>query len=124
MELNDRLLSIRFLLRDHDAKFTGAFDEVFRSEGAAVIRTPIRAPRANAYTERWVQTVRPERLDWTLVLGRRHLLLLLGGYVRHYNQQRPHRGLALAVPEAGEWRSSQVNPGEVRRRDVLGSLIH
>jgi putative transposase len=117
-------LSIRFLLRDHDAKFTGAFDEVFRSEGAAVIRTPIRAPRANAYAERWVQTVRAECLDWTLVLGQRHLLWLLRGYVRHYNQQRPHRGLALAVPEAGERRSSQVNPREVRRRDVLGGLIH
>jgi hypothetical protein len=83
MELNDRLLSTRFLLRDHDAKFARAFDDVFRSEGARVIRTPIRAPRANAHAERWVQTVRVECLDWTLVLGRRHLLRLLGVYVRH-----------------------------------------
>jgi transposase len=99
MELNDRLLSTRFLLRDHDAKFTRAFDDVFRSEGAQVIRTPIRAPRANAHAERWVQTVRVECLDWTLVLGRRHLLRLLSIYVRHYNQQqRPHRGLASRVP--------------------------
>jgi putative transposase len=126
MDLNDRQLSIRFLLRDHDAKFTRAFDEVFRTEGAAVIRTPIRAPRANAYAERWVQTVRVECLDWTLVLGRRHLLRLLRGYVRHYNQQRPHRGLALAVPEAGERKSPHANPRprEVRRRGVLGGLIH
>jgi putative transposase len=93
-------LSIRFLLRDHDGKFTRAFDEVFRTEGAAVVRTPIRAPRSNAYAERWVQTVRVECLVWTLVLSRRHLLRLLGVYVRHYNQQRPHRSLALAVPEA------------------------
>ncbi len=65
-------------------------------------------------------------LDWTLVLGRRHLLGLLRGYVRHYNQQRPHRGLALAVPEpeAREQRSPQGNPRELRRRDVLGGLIH
>jgi putative transposase len=126
MDLNDRQLSIRFLLRDHDAKFTRAFDEVFRTEGAAVIRTPIRAPRANAYAERWVQTVRVECLDWTLVLGRRHLLRLLRGYVRHYNQQRPHRGLALAVPEAGERKPPHANPRprQVRRRDVLGGLIH
>src|SRR6266511_615588 len=67
-----------------------------------------------------------ECLDWTLVLGRRHLLRLLRGYVRHYNQQRPHRSLALAVPEpeAREQSSPQGNPREVRRRDVLGGLIH
>jgi hypothetical protein len=66
------------------------------------IRTPIRAPKANAYAERWVPTVRAECLDWMLVLGRRHLLWILRAYVRHYNQQRPHRGLALAVPEPEE----------------------
>jgi len=130
MDLNDRELSVRFLLRDHDAKFTGGFDQVFWSEGAAVIRTPIRAPRANAYAERWAQTVRSECLDWTLVRGQRHLLRLLRVYVRHYNQQRPHRSLALAVPvpvpvpEAGERNSPHVNPRAVRRRDVLGGLIH
>jgi hypothetical protein len=63
-------------------------------------------------------------LDWTLVLGQRHLLRLLRSYVRHYDQQRPHRGLALAVPEARERDSPCINPGEVRRRDVLGGLIH
>jgi putative transposase len=124
MELGDRGVSMRFLLRDHDAKFTRGFDEVFDSEEGKVVRTPIRAPKANAYAERWVQTVRAECLDWTLVLGRRHLLRLLHTYVRHYNQQRPHRSLALAVPGAREQSSPQVNPREVRRRDVLGGLIH
>jgi putative transposase len=84
MDQEDRGRSIRFLLRDHDAKFTSSFDEVFRSEGAQVLRTPIRAPKANAYAERWVQTVRAECLDWTLVLGRQHLLRILGAY-----RQRP-----------------------------------
>jgi len=116
--------SIRFPLRDHDAKFTSSFDEVFRSEGAQVLRTPIRAPKANAYAERWVQTVRAECLDWTLVLGRRHLLRILGAYVRHYNQQRPHRGLALAVPQPQEPSSTLHSPGMVGRRDLLGGLIH
>jgi putative transposase len=68
--------------------------------------------------------VRAECLDWTLVLGRRHLLRLLRRQVGHYNQQRPHRSLALAVPEAGERQSPQGNPLEVRRRDVVGGLIH
>src|SRR6266508_2445693 len=126
IDLEQQELSIRFLVRDHDAKFTRSFDEVFCSEGAEVIRTPIRAPKANAYAERWVQTVRAECLDWTLVLGRRHLLRLLRAYVPHYNQQRPHRGLALAVPEVREqgWGSMPIRPGEVRRRDLLSGLIH
>jgi len=126
MDLNDQELPARFLLRDHDAKFTRSFDEVFCSEGAEVLRTPIRAPRANAYAERWVQTVRSECLDWTLVLGRRHLLRLLRAYVRHHNQQRPHRSLALAVPEARDQDrgSMPIRPPEVRRRDVLSGLIH
>lgn len=126
MDLEDRGRSVRFLLRDHDAKFTGRFDEVFRSEGAEVLRTPIRAPRANGYAERWVQTVRAECLDWTLVLGRRHLLRLLRAYVGHYNQQRPHRSLALDVPEVRDQDqdSVPVRPRDVRRRDVLGGLIH
>lgn len=124
MNLNDRGVSIKLLLRDHDAKFTRSFDDVFRSEGGQVFRTPMRAPKANAYAERWMQTVRLECLDWMLVLGRRHLLRLLRAYVRHCNQQRPHGGLALAVPEPQEPSPPHGNPRKVGRRDVLGGLIH
>jgi putative transposase len=124
MDLVDHDPAVRFLLRDHDAKFTRSFDEVFCSEGVKVLRTPIQAPKANAYAERWVQTVRAECLDWTLVGGRRHLLRLLCAYVRHYNQQRAHRSLALSVPEPPEPSSPSVNPRKVGRRDVLGGLIH
>jgi len=74
----------RFLIRDRDAKFSGPFDEVFRSEGVKIIETPIRAPRVNAFAERWVRTVRTECLDWTLVLGRRHLDRVLRIYITHY----------------------------------------
>jgi putative transposase len=126
MDLDDQELPARFLLRDRDAKFIGSFDEVFSSEEARVLRTPIRAPKASAHAERWVQTVRAECLDWTLVVGRRHLLRLLRGYVRHYNKQRPHRGLALAVPEARDQDrdSIPIRSRDVRCRDVLGGLIH
>jgi putative transposase len=86
MDLDDQELPAGFLLRDRDAKFTCSFDEVFCSEEARVLRTPIRAPTANAHAERWVQTVRAEWLGWTLVVGRRHLLRLLRGCVRHDNE--------------------------------------
>ena len=115
----------RFLIRDRDAKFTTAFDEVVRSEGLRIIRTPIRAPRANAYAERFVGTVRRECLDWMLIRGRRHLAAVLDTYVEHYNSHRPHRGLALASPNP-RTQAPPTSPalGPVQRCDLLGGLIH
>ena len=117
---------VRFLVRDHDPKFSGPFDEVLRTEGVRVIRTPIRAPRANAFAERFVRTVRQECLDHVLIFGRRHLDWVLKAYVAHYEEERPHRGLSLAVPagnhSAPQARGSTRTP--VERRDVLGGLIH
>jgi len=116
---------VRFLPRDRDCKFTRAFDEVFRSEAVRVLRTPVRAPRANAYAERWVRTVRTVCLDWLLILNRTHLERVLRIYVRHYNHQRPHRGLGL-VPPAGPQLPSTASavPADVYRRDLLGGLLH
>ena len=113
----------RFLIHDRDSKFAAAFDEVFRSEGITVIHTPIRAPQANAYAERFVRTVRAECLDWLLIIGRRHLQTVLRVYTTHYNRERPHRGLALLTPEPA---NAQPPPsrGEIKRRDRLGGLIH
>jgi putative transposase len=122
MELEHRAPALRFLIRDRDSKFSGSFDEVFRSDGAEVILTPIRAPDANAFAERWIRTVRSECLDWMLVLGRRHLDRVLQTYVTHYNGHRPHRALELAAPLDGE--QPQSRPRAVYRRDVLGGLIH
>ena len=90
-----------------------------------MIRTPIRAPRANAFAERCVRTVRQERLDHVLIHGPRHLERVLQAYVAHYAEERSHRGLGLAVP-AGN-RTPQVRRTTrtpVERRDVLGGLIH
>src|SRR5206468_986389 len=89
----------RFLIHDRDSKFAAAFDDVFRSEGIRVIHTPIRAPQANAYAERFVRTIRRECLDWLLILGRRHLEPVLRAYTIHYDRERRHRGLALLPPE-------------------------
>jgi putative transposase len=125
LAIEERLSGVRFLVRDRDAKFTGPFDAVLRAEGVRVIRTPVRSPRANAVAERFVRTVRRECLDHVLVYDRRHLELVLGAYVAHYVDERPHRGLGLAVP-AGI-RPAEVpgaTPTLVERRDVLGGLIH
>lgn len=113
--LQERLRDVRFLVRDRDAKFAGPFDEVLRTEDLRVIRTPIQAPKANAFAERWVRTVRRECLDHLLILSQRHLEQVLGEYAPHYNGNRPHRGLALAVPEPSVV-EAETN-GAVRRRD-------
>src|SRR5437870_1958861 len=89
--LGDRAAPARFLIHDRDSKYNCPFDEVFRTEGMETILTPFRAPRANAFAERWVRTVRSECLDWKLIFGRRHLVRTLNIYVQHYNQHRPHR---------------------------------
>jgi putative transposase len=116
---------VRFLVRDRDAKFAGGFDEVFRTEGARVICTPIRAPNANAVCERWIGTVRRECLDWTLIWGRRHLHRVLHEYADHYNRHRPHRGLELRVPDRSTLPEAAVRGplASVRRRQRLGGII-
>jgi putative transposase len=114
---------MRFLVHDRDSKFSRAFDEVFRSEGITVIETPIRAPQANAYAERFVRTVRVECLDWLLIIGRRHLETVLRIYTAHYNRERPHRGLALLPPDSTN-ADPQPSGEEIKRRDRLGGLIH
>ena len=114
---------MRFLIHDRDSKFSAAFDEVFRSEGVKVIHTPIRAPRANAYAEPFVRTVRAECLDWLLVLGRRHLEHVLRTYTTHYNRERPHRARSLQPPEAIDG-TDPPGAGAIERHDLLGGLIH
>jgi putative transposase len=94
-EQSDRF---RFLVRDRDAKFTACFDSVFYGAGLEVVKIPPRAPRANAYAERWVRTMRTECLDWVLIWNDRHLHKVLRTYLAHYNTARPHRGLSLNIP--------------------------
>jgi putative transposase len=124
LAVDEQLENVRFLIHDRDTKFSGPFDQILAEETVRLIKTPVRAPRANAVAERWVRTVRSERLDQLLVVGRRHLERILREYLAHYNGERPHRALALAAPtrEVQEPRGSP--PTEISRRDVLGGLIH
>jgi putative transposase len=116
---------MRFLLRDRDAKFCRSFDDVFRSQGADIVLTPVQAPNANAYAERWIRTVRAECLDWLLIIGQGHLDRTLRVYVEHYNQHRPHRALWLESPDPARPRiTAEDHPAQVHRRDLLGGLLH
>lgn len=85
MDIDDRGRQVRFLLHDRDAKFAAAFDALFVRAGIRIVRTPVRAPNANAHIERWVGTVRRECLDRLLIVGRRQLEHVLRVYTRHYN---------------------------------------
>jgi putative transposase len=126
MDLDEQAYRFRFLIRDRDSKFTAAFDAVFAAAGIEAVKIPPRAPRANAYAERWVRTVRTECLDWVLVWNRRHLEHVLARYVAHYNTARPHRGIHLDVPIP----PAQPTPARiddirnVERVDLLGGLVH
>jgi putative transposase len=124
--LGERGRRLRFALRDRDAKFTRTFDDLFCSEGAEVLLTPVRAPNANAHAERWIRTVRAECLDWLLNVGRGHLEQVLRVYVQHDNAHRPHRALCLEPPNPAARPTLIGNdqPAEVRRRDLLGGLLH
>jgi len=124
--LGERGRRVRFLLRDRDAKFCRAFDDLFRSEGAEVVLTPVQAPNANAVAERFVGTVRAECLDWLLIVGRTHLDRVLRVYVGHYNRHRPHRALGLEAPDppADPDVICQAREGRMHRRDLLGGLLH
>jgi putative transposase len=123
--LAEREQPVRFLIRDHDRKFTSSFDAVFEAQGARIIRTPIQVPEANGIAERFVRTVRTECLDWMLIVNAQHLERTLAVFVDHYNGHRPHRSLDLAPPNGRpateKWTGAQALA--IRRRDRLGGLV-
>jgi putative transposase len=98
---------------------------VLRSSGIRVVKTPVRAAKANAIAQRLVRTVRAECLDWLLIVNRRHLDRVLRVYVDHHNVHRPHRALKLRPPTLRQPPPTATpTVGEVRRHDRLGGLIH
>jgi hypothetical protein len=124
MDLDDAGRHIRFLIRDRDAKFTTAFDAVFTAIDVSVIKTPVRAPRANAIAERFVGSIRRELLDRALIINQRHAATTLAEYQHHYNSRRPHRALGQAAPLRPLPQPTTKDPNTVQRRDRLGGLLH
>ncbi len=128
MDLDDRGRRPRLLIHDRDTKFSRAFDAICHNQGMRTITTPIRAPNANAHIERWVGSARRECLDRLLIFSGRQLDRVLRVYVRHYNEQRPHRALDLQAPDPYVTLSTTGQPAGsptvIRRQDLLGGLIH
>jgi transposase InsO family protein len=126
MRMGERADRFRFLIRDRDTKFTASFDAVFADADIAVLRSPPRAPKANAYAERWVSTIRRECLDRLLIFHERQLVRVLTEYETHYNTHRPHRALDQLPPVAGLTvaPARSHDGGAIRRTEVLGGLIN
>ena len=123
MNLEDHADGLKFLIRDRDAKFAAAFDAVFTAAGVRIIKTPARAPRANAIAERWIASARRECLDRMLITGERHLRLVVSEYTDHYNTHRPHRALQQSSPVRRPYPAALGPNVRVLRRDRLGGLI-
>ncbi|MBA3947681.1 MAG: transposase [Herpetosiphonaceae bacterium] len=120
-KIQDGTVPVRFLIHDRDTKFLGAFATLFTSEGMKIVRTPVRAPNANAYAERWIRSIREECLDKVVILNERHLHRVLTAYVDYYNTARPHQGIAQRCPVPLE---NVPRDGSIERRDILGGVIH
>jgi putative transposase len=123
MNLEGHAGGLKFLIRDRDAKFTAPFDAVLTAIGVRIIKTPVRAPRANAIAERWIASARRECLDRMLITGEGHLRLILDEYVDHYNTHRPHRALHQSPPAGRPHPPVLGTDVPVLRRDRLGGLI-
>jgi transposase InsO family protein len=122
MDLGDRATDFRFLVRDRAGQFTASFDAVLAGAGVEVVKIPPRCPRANAYAERFVLTVRTEVTDRMLIFGERHLRAALAEYETHYNGRRPHRSRQLRPPRP-DHPVADPSRERIQRRAVLGGLI-
>ncbi|MGW5866573.1 integrase core domain-containing protein [Streptomyces sp. NPDC055239] len=127
MDLDDQVDRFRFFLRDRDGKFSDAFDTILAGAGVQVLLTPPRSPKANAFAERWVGTVRRECTDRLLIMNERHLRAVLDTYTNHYNRHRPHQSLNQRPPQSVEdGRPAPAIPlaNRVRRTQLLSGLIN
>jgi putative transposase len=116
----------RFLIRDNDSKYGQCFTQVAKGRGIEVIRTPVRAPKANAICERFIGSVRRECLDHMLILNERHLYRLIDEYVDYFNHARPHQGLDQRIPVPPKEDIYRIKGSDHRivSYPVLGGLHH
>jgi putative transposase len=121
--MGERADGFRFLVRDRDTKFTASFDAVFAAANIEVQRSPPRAPKGNAYAERWVSTIRRECFDRTLIFSERQLVRVLSEYEDHYNGHRPNRALGQ-LPPVPDINIGGYEDGVVERTEILGGLIN
>jgi putative transposase len=124
MDLDNRTRQFRFLLRDRDSNFTDGFDTVFAAEGISVVRTPPQAPKANAFAERWIGSVRRECTDRLLIFSQRPLETVLGIYADHFNGHRPHRSLGQRPPTPPPDITPASGNAAVHRTRLLDGLIN
>jgi putative transposase len=123
LELGERTAAFTNLIWDRAGQFTTTFDTVIADANITVLKIPPRSPRANAYAERFVLTIRTELTDRLLIFGERHLRHVLDAYVRHYNGQRPHRSRQLRPPRPDHPIPAQ--PAQrITRRTILGGLLN
>ena len=122
IDLGDRAVDFRFLVRDRAGQFTETFDAVLADAGIEAVKIPPRSPRANAYAERFVLTARVEVTDRMLIFGQWHLRTILAQYQAHYNGRRPHRGRQLHPPRP-DHPVADLSQERIKRRAVLGGLI-
>jgi transposase InsO family protein len=114
-----------YLIRDNDAKFSARFAAVAAGVGIAILKTPFHAPKANAFVERLLGSVRRECLDHLLIFGERHLHTVMRAYVAYYHQYRPHQGLKQHIPVSSSLDTVSPPPnGKVSCLPVLGGLHH
>ncbi len=124
---HDRLDGARALVRDRGSQFIHSFDEIFRTEGFKILRTPVRTPVANTFAERWIGSLRRELLDRTIIWNQRQLERLVTDYIGHYNKHRPHRSLGQQPPRPTDDEEAESEPHStlrVVRTSRCDGLIH
>jgi len=121
----------RFVIHDRDSIFSPTLDKSLNGFGIHVLRTPVRAPKANAFCERLIGTIRRECLDYLIPLNERHLKMVVNEFAAHYNRGRPHSSLGPGIPEppqtevpASVHRHRLLAGYRVKSTPILGGLHH